>query len=583
MNAKCRLLIFGILLPLVGVAQVKVIDNPDYSCKYTGLETITKIELCDTVTKMHVHVTFLPNWWVYYDTLSYIQPAGTQERCHLIRVENVELGEHLSTPSGEADYVLHFPPLDKSVKEIHYGNIEENRAETVIRSVSLERSFDSLRYEKSREVPAHIVERLKAEAGKTSEKETTDFDSDAFFDNTPARLIGFMRGYKSDEADSKNIISRRINGEIQHATLHVNPDGYFEAALKLEHPKVLSFRLLKDSETSFYIEPGQTLTMILDWEDVLNGDRHRDREYLFSKTLFEGNLAEVNRGLLKRNIVKLRFNDIEQQVKSLKAGEFLQQIENRIAGNLNTLRETNEEQPLCWKANRLIENEIKADAIGDLLMYSWRYLHREVDNDEEPIDTSFYDLAKVLPTNDRSLLAVKSFDKLIASINSAGILFRPGNMYRPTFIPEQTFHEFLLAEGKELTEEAISLLPLIQNSFSPSSDIDEEELRREVNEHKDELQQVFNTYINEWIAYLNLYAQKDPMGDYRFTMEKRDEIMTDVMHLEGILRDASLLYFINHRTFGVENLSSEEQEALITDFKKRLSNPFMKEYPIQIK
>ena len=145
MNMRRSLFILGLLLPWMVVAQVKVIDNPDYSCKNTGLETITKIELGDTITKVHVHVTFLPNWWSYYDTLSYIQPVGTQERHHLLRVENVELGEHLSTPSAEVDYVLHFPPLDKSVKEIHYGNIEANRMVTVIRSVSLERSFDSLR------------------------------------------------------------------------------------------------------------------------------------------------------------------------------------------------------------------------------------------------------------------------------------------------------------------------------------------------------------------------------------------------------------------------------------------------------
>ena len=222
---KCRLFVFGLLLPLVAAAQVKVIDNPDYSCKNTGLETITKIELRDTITRVHVHVAFLPNWWVYYDTLSYIQPVGTQERYHLLRVENVELGEHLSTPSGEADYILHFPPLDKSVKEIHYGNIEANRAVTVIRSVSLEKSFDSLRYEKSREVSARVAERLKEEAGKIPGREPTDFDSDTFFDKAPARLIGFIRGYRSDLPDSKDIISRRLNGEIQHAALHVNPDG----------------------------------------------------------------------------------------------------------------------------------------------------------------------------------------------------------------------------------------------------------------------------------------------------------------------------------------------------------------------
>lgn len=585
MNMKKFVLlsVFMIAFAMGSMAQVRAIDNPDYLFKNTGLETITKIEWCDTVTKVHVHVTFLPNWWVYYDTLSYIQPVGSGERFHLLRVENVELGEHLSTPSGEADYVLHFPALDESVKKIHYGNIEGNRAITVIGSISLERSFDSLRYEKSREIPAHIMERLEEEAGKMPDREPTDFDSDVFFDNAPARLIGFIRGYRSDEPDSKSIITPRLNGKTQFATLHINPDGYFEAEIQLEYPKVLSFRLLKGGEMSFYIEPGQTVTMILDWEDVLNGDRYRNRHYVFANTTFEGKLAEVNRDLLRRNIVSPGLYDMENQIKSLSPVEFLRKVENRLADNLDALRMTNEEQPLCDKAFRLIENEIKADAISDLMMFSWRYMHRESENEEEPIESGYYKLMEVLPNNDRSLLAVKSFDELIASINNAGIFYRPGNMYRPNYIPEQTFPEFIMDEGKELTEETIDILLLVQKSFFPLYVESEEELRREVQEHKEKIQQVLNSYINEWIDYLKLYAQKDPLGDYRFTMEKRSEIMIDVMHLEGILKDASLFYFVNHRIFGVENLSSDEQEVLITDFKNRLSNPFMKEYPVKMR
>lgn len=87
-------------------------------------------------------------------------------------------------------------------------------------------------------MPAHIADRLKKEAVKMPERELIDFDLDAFFDNTSTRLIGFIRGYRSDEADSKNIFSHRLSGENQFASLHVNPDGYFEAELELQHPKV---------------------------------------------------------------------------------------------------------------------------------------------------------------------------------------------------------------------------------------------------------------------------------------------------------------------------------------------------------
>ena len=190
--------LFTCLIPFAAAAQIKVIENPDYRIKNTGLETISKIELHDTVTKVHMHISFLPGWWIEYYPTDFIKPVNSDDRLFLIGIENEELNKQLSTPSGEADYVLLFPPLDKSVKEIHYGDIKNGQEVIAIHNISLENSFDPARYEKSREIPASIQKRLEEEVKKTEGKETADFDSDNFFSTEPARLVGFIRGYSSD-------------------------------------------------------------------------------------------------------------------------------------------------------------------------------------------------------------------------------------------------------------------------------------------------------------------------------------------------------------------------------------------------
>ena len=170
--------LFICLIPLIAAAQVKVIENPDYSIRNTGLETISKIELQDTVTKVYMHISFLPGWWVEYYPTDFLKPVNSDDKYFLLGVENEELNKQLSTPSGEADYVLLFPPLDKSIKEVHYGDIKNGQEVIAIHNISLENSFDKVRYQKSREIPDSIKKRLEEEIKKTLDKETVDFDSD---------------------------------------------------------------------------------------------------------------------------------------------------------------------------------------------------------------------------------------------------------------------------------------------------------------------------------------------------------------------------------------------------------------------
>lgn len=572
---KKSVLLFIYLLPLAVAAQINIIDNPDYRFKNKGIETISRIELHDTITKVHLHVTFLPGWWIEFYPTDFIKPINSDKRYHLLGIENEEMHKQLSTPSGIADYVLLFPPLDKSVKEIHYGDLKNYQEVISIFNISLEKSFDSTRYKKSREIPASMAKRLKDEVKKTEGTKTADFDSDTFFNPAPSRLIGFIKGYSGDTVQTYPIHSRGLNGEFHFFPLKLYPDGYFEADIKIEHPKTLSFSLLKSGEVNFYIEPGHTLSMVLDWEDILEADRYRDRRYICTKTEFAGTLADVNQDLLKRTIFKPNGYTIEQRMKNMSPAEHRKDLEVRISDNLEALRITDAESPLCPKAKRLIANEIKMDALSELLQFSMSYMRRENENNEVPLSTDYYSPLEML-TDDRSLLSVLSADRMLSSLNNAGIFFRPGNIHRPEFNPEQSFGDYLVAEGIQLPDEAARLLPLIQKTLETLDGRVSKELQNELKENSKAIEQVLQSHINEFMAYHKKYTKQDPIGDYKINMQKRNGILTDSLGINGILKDV-FMYHIHYAWLRAHsNLPPEDLNSMTEKFRDQLTDPFLK-------
>lgn len=570
--AAAILLIY--LLPFQVPAQVRIIDKPHYLFKNTGIETISRIELHDTITKVHMHVTFLPNWWVEFYPTDFIKPTNSNKRYHLLGLENGEMNKQLSTSSGEAHYVLLFPPLDKSVNEIHYGDIKNGQEVISIYNISLQNSFDSLRYEQNRAIPPAIAEQLKEEIKKGAGAQLADFDSDNFFNSAPSRLVGFIKGYRNDTIQIRPIHTRNLSGVVQSFLLKVYPYGYFEADIQLEHPKMLSFSLLKSGEVSLYIEPGHTLSMILDWENILEGDRYRDRRYIFTKTTFEGTLAEINRDLLKRSIYKPNEFEIDHRMRNWNPTEHRNDLESRITTNLEALRKTEAGSPLTPKAKRLISNEIKMDALEELLLFSMYYLQRENEDDEVPLTTDYYSPLKMI-SDDRSLLSAISADRMLTSLNNAGIFFRPWNVHIPAFKPEQSFKDYLIAEEKTLSEEEDQLVSLIQSTLEISNGRISETLKTKLRKNSEAIQKFLQSHINEFMAYRNKYTKQDPVGDYKINMQKKDEIITDSLDIDGILKD--VLLFHNHYAWLLAHikLPSDELNSMTKQCAEQLSNPFL--------
>jgi thiol-disulfide isomerase/thioredoxin len=99
--------------------NVRTIERPSFSVRNTRTLEINKIILTDTATIIHVDAFFRPNNWIRIDSLTYLQ--GGDSKYFVTGADSIELSREFWMPeSGEASFVLKFPPIDRKLKSIDF-------------------------------------------------------------------------------------------------------------------------------------------------------------------------------------------------------------------------------------------------------------------------------------------------------------------------------------------------------------------------------------------------------------------------------------------------------------------------------
>jgi thiol-disulfide isomerase/thioredoxin len=102
----------------------EIIENPRYGLGNVNYLTIDRIELTEAATILTFTAKPPAGGWIAIDENSYIQVVGDTTKLMLRKAEGVEFGKQY--PGAEFDkisYGLHFPPVDKSVARIDFGEL----------------------------------------------------------------------------------------------------------------------------------------------------------------------------------------------------------------------------------------------------------------------------------------------------------------------------------------------------------------------------------------------------------------------------------------------------------------------------
>jgi thiol-disulfide isomerase/thioredoxin len=537
MKKSTLTLTFLLFLYVLILGQSKTINNPSYDFKNSGIYNVSKIVLTDTATLLSIHNTFIPRWWVQFNDDEVIRDSDTGKEYKVKGIIGAEMGKKLWMPdSGDSTIVLIFPPLPATVKKIDY--------QKQVFGIELDESKSSK--PKASGVLTEIEKWMKDELAKAPNQCLADFKSADFFNESPARLIGCIKGYDARAGFATGIIyaSNIIANDDFPVVVKIEPDGRFYADIPMNMPitSYVVFNVFNDQHIfHYYIEPGQTLCMTLNWDEFLTADRKRNIQYEFKQIEFRGPLAQINHELLAYPSPQVNYKELDKKRKSLAPMDFRADQDKQLQNNLLQLEEYKKGKPLSAKALNILHSNILVENATSLFDYSARrdyYAKQDTANAilKMPIPNEYYNFLKGMDLNDQSMLATDGFGTFINRFEFCDLFkkatskaYSDGNRTAPK--PAKTLQEYFIEEKIELTDEENKFVTLIGKKPLSEDDMAALKQMEDVakafnNKHKSHIQ----TYSNKYITPLN---QKKIAELDNWKIE--DSVLANVMGLKPSL------------------------------------------------
>lgn len=505
---KTCLIFFLLLGTCLGMsAKDRVIINPSFELSATGITHISKVELRDSETRLHIRTTFIPRWWVKFSRQTFIKSSGSGDKLFIKAIVGGELDKEMYMgASGDSSFVLVFPGLQKDINKIDLGE----DAEMLIFGISLDKKQKKV--EGKKQVPAKVQEWIDTEVAKSKVKTLVDYKSPQFFSRDTARLIGYIKGYDPRLNFYTGIIyaSNKIAWEDTPVIVRIHDDGRFEADIPLVNPEYTWVRF-KSSRIRFYIEPGQTLSMVLNWDEFLIADRFRNTLHDFKDVQFAGPAAQVNMELKSAVMKPMDHALFQKQVRTLTPDQFKAQQMSSWRASKDDIEEQFKAHSFSPHTQQILRNEVameNASAMFDFIMNRDLEARRDTANSILMInaDSSYYSFLQDLDLNDPGLLLSSSFPTFINRLEFSTPINRikfNGKEPSRKFLNEYLFSDL----GLKPTQEDRAYVNLLQDiSRVLNSGISEAQ--------RDQVIKDFNlateAFLNRYKAYLPAYERDHP-------------------------------------------------------------------------
>jgi len=245
-------------------------------------------------------------------------------------------------------------------------------------------------------------------------------DFKQFFRQDSTYLQGYINGYDPRLGFDTGLIylSNELTREDYPTVIQIAPNGSFSCRFIINHP-IESSVVLGHNWIPFYIEPGQTLTMYIDWEAVMARSRARDYYYPLHNVHYMGSTAYIGKALkYVDDLFVFRYEDFSKMQKELTPAQFVERCEpmfRRWSEQADSLVAANR---YVGRAARLVRNTARISQgykMFDFVM-NRSYLARE-NKDNEVLkvkeDSAYYNFLRQMPLNDSIIVADKNFSSFI--------------------------------------------------------------------------------------------------------------------------------------------------------------------------
>ncbi len=228
-----------------------------------------------------------------------------------------------------------------------------------------------------------------------------------------AHIQGYIHGYDPRAQFKSGLIycSNIVTNESFPTVVEVMPDGRFSVDIPLDYPSI-NYISFDRSNLPFYAEPGDTLTLFMEWEDWLQSDRFRDREFKDYRSFrFMGSGAKENADLVKARAgmdfyKNFDFGKLVHEVSPL---EFRKQALDFLQNQLQMLDSLKRLYHFSPKSVRLLEAYLKNNVAANILDFASmrKYFKEEEANEilKIPITEEYYDFLQQMPLDNPYMLA----------------------------------------------------------------------------------------------------------------------------------------------------------------------------------
>jgi thiol-disulfide isomerase/thioredoxin len=564
---KKELLTIFLFCLAIFVSGQRVIDNPIFGLRNQTMVNITQIEINDTVTVLSFHLTYPAGTPVGIGAKSYIQIAGNSDTLFMTGKEAPEPDATgwFIVPEDGLTYKLFFPPIDPKTSKIDFGEpnagawkiydieISEQTYNSIIPkdfagnwfseengnwtysffektaifdhktweyvSVEKENDFYRIKLKSGKEEkmiygkPVNETNCMIGDTPASTKKFTREtirsnklvsekFEEPLF---NPGKVIykGFLKGLNTRIGINTGMIrfSNRLTNKQESYLIKLDENGYFEVEFPLEFPQELTVSLPLINERVFF-EPGKTLFHLLNTGDAKN------------TSLFMGESAEVNTGLLATSKIKTGQTQLIEGIEKMTEAEYLNYIKTVAENERKALTQIQKERNFDEKTKQIRNLDIDFRLAQNAFQFNqnrrinWFMSNQKLkENERLPFvpaqaDISNLDFLKNTPVNDKTALLSSEYFNLLSAIRFTDFARLQGSYSYILGL----FRKQLETDGIKLTGEQTDMFDFVkinlEENYSDEANMNfsktyGQNMRSLMQKHQDVYNQIWNQVMLE--------------------------------------------------------------------------------------
>ncbi len=326
------------------------IEAPLYEVRNTNTIEVSRIDLTDSTTVLHIEARFRPHWWIRIVSSTFLADENGNQY-PIVSADGIELDKEFWMPdSGEAQFTLTFPPMPAGVNSIDFIEGYEQGAFRIW-GIRLDGKLPKISMPKPEKLSADAtLPEIKQEYGKALFK---------------VKVLG----HRPD--DQMNLVfwePHDLLSSTEYTDGYLEDDGTFQLEIPLVQTSTLEFGLrgLGQMILTVFLEPGKTSECIINLRESIRRNSlyadNRDAEPLIA---FTGEYAALNQALAEYS-EELRVYEAEMEDSEI-AGYDMEQYVGKLIETSEKMMELLEKADIPLAVKEYLKLAERTNLLSELL------------------------------------------------------------------------------------------------------------------------------------------------------------------------------------------------------------------------